>query len=87
MTTGRLSLSLVLAVAAAATAAAQGEIYLEITQPGLRRVAVAAPSLMVLPRTPADVAMSTSAWKYSGTPGSPGAPKLMFRTATCLSAA
>jgi TolB protein len=35
---------------------AQDEIYLEITQPGLRRVAVAAPPLMVLPRTPADVA-------------------------------
>ncbi|MCU0304825.1 MAG: hypothetical protein MUC56_12285 [Thermoanaerobaculales bacterium] len=32
------------------------EIYLEITQPGLRRVAVAAPPLMVLPGTPADVA-------------------------------
>jgi len=44
--------------AVAATAAAQGqdEIYLEITQPGLRRVAVAAPPLMVLPGTPADVA-------------------------------
>jgi len=40
------------------TVAAQenDEIYLEITQPGLRRVAVAAPPLMVLPGTPADVA-------------------------------
>jgi TolB protein len=36
----------------------QDEIYLEITQPGLRRVAVAAPPLMVLPQTPADVAQS-----------------------------
>jgi TolB protein len=36
---------------------AQDEIYLEITRPGLRRVAVAAPALMVLPGTPADVAV------------------------------
>ena len=43
---------------AAAPLAAQDEIYLEITQPGLRRVAVAAPPLMVLPGTPADVAAS-----------------------------
>jgi TolB protein len=43
-------------MAAAPFAAAQNEIYLEITQPGLRRVAVAAPPLMVLPGTPADVA-------------------------------
>jgi TolB protein len=43
---------------ASMTVAAQenDEIYLEITQPGLRRVAVAAPPLMVLPGTPADVA-------------------------------
>jgi len=40
----------------ASIAAAQDEIYLEITQPGLRRVAVAAPPLMVLPGTPADAA-------------------------------
>ncbi|PWB76616.1 MAG: Tol-Pal system beta propeller repeat protein TolB [Holophagae bacterium] len=45
-------------VAVAPFAAAQDEIYLEITQPGLRRVAVAAPPLMVLPGTPADVAAS-----------------------------
>lgn len=32
------------------------EIYLEITQPGLRRVALAAPPLMVLPGTPAEAA-------------------------------
>jgi TolB protein len=44
------------AVATFATAQSQDEIYLEITQPGLRRVAVAAPPLMVLPGTPADVA-------------------------------
>ena len=37
---------------------AQDEIYLEITQPGLRRVAVAAPPLMVLPGTPGDVSVS-----------------------------
>ena len=41
---------------AAGTAPAQDEIYLEITSPGLRRVAVAAPPLMVLPGTPADAA-------------------------------
>jgi len=41
---------------AASIAAAQDEIYLEITQPGLRRVTVASPPLMVLPGTPADVA-------------------------------
>ena len=54
----KLSLScLAVAVAVIATpAAAQDEIYLEITSPGLRRVAVAAPPLMVLPGTPADVA-------------------------------
>jgi len=40
----------------ATIAVAQDEIYLEITQPGLRRVAVAAPPLMVLPGTPADAA-------------------------------
>ncbi len=33
---------------------AQNELYLEITQPGLRRVAVAAPPLMVSAGTPAD---------------------------------
>jgi len=43
-------------VALAPVATAQDEIYLEITQPGLRRVAVAAPPLMVLPGTPADAA-------------------------------
>lgn len=39
-------------------AVGQDEIYLEITSPGLRRVAVAAPPLMVMPKTPADVAQS-----------------------------
>jgi TolB protein len=39
-----------------ASYAQQDEIYLEITRPGLRRVAVAAPPLMVLPRTPAEIA-------------------------------
>ncbi len=46
---------LLLALSAAAIAASQDEIYLEITQPGLRRVAVAAPPLMVLPGTAADL--------------------------------
>jgi len=45
-----------LAALISGTAAAQDELYLEITQPGLRRVAVAAPPLMVLPGTPADAA-------------------------------
>jgi TolB protein len=36
---------------------AQDEIYLEITSPGLRRVAVAAPPLMILPGTPSEVAL------------------------------
>ena len=40
----------------ATTAEAQDEIYLEITGPGLQRVVVAAPPLMVLPGTPAEVA-------------------------------
>jgi TolB protein len=40
----------------ASAAAAQDDIYLEITQPGLRKVTVASPPLMVLPGTPADVA-------------------------------
>jgi TolB protein len=43
---------------AAVSVAAQDEIYVEITGTGLRRVAVAAPPLMVLPGTPADVAQS-----------------------------
>ena len=47
---------LVLAGSFAAPAHAQDELYLEITQPGLRRVAVAAPPLMVLPGTPAEAA-------------------------------
>ncbi len=51
------TLSALLLCAMAVTVAAQDdEIYLEITQPGLRRVAIAAPPLMVLPGTPADVA-------------------------------
>jgi TolB protein len=44
------------AILLASVAAAQDDIYLEITQPGLRKVTVAAPPLMVLPGTPADVA-------------------------------
>jgi len=38
--------------------AQQDEIYLEITQPGLRRVALAAPPLLVLPGTQSDVALA-----------------------------
>jgi TolB protein len=47
---------LVLAGSFAPPVHAQDELYLEITQPGLRRVAVAAPPLMVLPGTPAEAA-------------------------------
>jgi len=53
MRTGILT---ILGLFLAATAPAQDDIYITITQPGLRRVAVAAPPLMVLPGTPADVA-------------------------------
>ena len=51
-----LIFSLFIAASFAATVHAQDELYLEITQPGLRRVAVAAPPLMVLPGTPAEAA-------------------------------
>jgi len=51
-----LIFSLLIAASFAATVHAQDELYLEITQPGLRRVAVAAPPLMVLPGTPAEAA-------------------------------
>jgi len=44
------------AIFLASIVAAQDDIYLEITQPGLRKVTVAAPPLMVLPGTPSDVA-------------------------------
>jgi TolB protein len=50
------TLLLAAAAAGALPAVAQDELYLEITQPGLRRVALAAPPLMVLPGTPADAA-------------------------------
>lgn len=53
---GLLPCLLALLAAATPPSSAQDEIYLEITKPGLRRVAVAAPPLMVLPGTPADVA-------------------------------
>ncbi len=55
MTACRAALLVTLALAAG-PAAAQQELYLEITQPGLRRVAVAAPPLALLPGTPAEVA-------------------------------
>lgn len=51
-----VTFTLVSAVMSSAPAEAQDELYLEITQPGLRRVAVAAPPLMVLPGTPAEAA-------------------------------
>jgi len=41
---------------AAVPAAAQDDLYLELTQPGLRRVAVATPQLMILPGTPTEIA-------------------------------
>jgi TolB protein len=48
---------LITVLACAQFAAAQGdEVYLEITSPGLRRVAVATPPFLVLPGTPTDVA-------------------------------
>jgi TolB protein len=50
----RCCLAVLLFVAALATA--QDDIYLEITQAGLRRVAVATPPLLVLPGTPVEVA-------------------------------
>jgi len=50
------TICLVLVGSYALPAHAQDELYLEITQPGLRRVAVAAPPLMVLPGTPAEAA-------------------------------
>ena len=46
-----------LAALGAGPLAAQDELYLTITQPGLRRVAVAAAPLMVLPGTPAEAAL------------------------------
>ena len=52
----RTTLLSLIAILLASIAAAQDDIYLEITQPGLRKVTVAAPPLMVLPGTPADVA-------------------------------
>ena len=52
----RTTLLSLIAIFLASIAAAQDDIYLEITQPGLRKVTVAAPPLMVLPGTPADVA-------------------------------
>ena len=51
-----LATGLLVALSHAPPVGAQDELYLEITQPGLRRVAVAAPPLMVLPGTPAEAA-------------------------------
>lgn len=56
-TTARFLAILGLMTLAAFPATAQDDdLYLEITQPGLRRVAVAAPPLLILPGTPIDVA-------------------------------
>jgi TolB protein len=52
----RTTLLSLFAIFLAPIATAQDDIYLKITQPGLRKVTVAAPPLMVLPGTPADVA-------------------------------
>jgi len=52
----RTTILCLFSVLLASVAVSQDEIYLEITQPGLRRVAVATPPLMVLPGTPADAA-------------------------------
>ncbi len=52
----RTTILCLLTILLASVAVAQDEIYIEITQPGLRRVAVATPPLMVLPGTPADAA-------------------------------
>ncbi len=52
----RTTLLSLVAIFLASIAAAQDDIYLEITQPGLRKVTVAAPPLMVMPGTPVDVA-------------------------------
>ena len=52
----RTTFTFIAAIVLASIAGAQDEIYIEITQPGLRRVAVATPPLMVLPGTPADAA-------------------------------
>jgi len=50
------TLLLAITIAGARAASPQDELYLEITRPGLTRVAVAAPPLLVLPGTPAEVA-------------------------------
>jgi len=52
----RTTLLSLITIFLASFAVAQDDIYLEITQPGLRKVTVATPPLMVLPGTPADVA-------------------------------
>ncbi|RLE18285.1 MAG: hypothetical protein DRJ65_21610 [Acidobacteria bacterium] len=55
--TSRFLALLGLLVLIASSASAQGDdLYLEITQPGLRRVAVATPPLLILPGTPIDIA-------------------------------
>lgn len=51
---GALVLTALIALPAAAPA--QDELYLELTQPGLRRIALAAPPFLVLPGTPAETA-------------------------------
>jgi TolB protein len=57
-TTLCLCLIVTVTVTIAPVAEAQDELYLEITESGLRQVSVATPPLMILPGTPADVARS-----------------------------
>ena len=57
-TTARFLILMAVSALTAFPAAAQGDdLYLEITQPGLRRVAVATPPFLILPGTPIDVAL------------------------------
>ncbi len=54
-----VALSIIISLAVAMPIAAQSDdIYLEITQPGLSRVAVATPPLLILPGTPIELARS-----------------------------
>lgn len=55
-TTRFLALLGLLVLVVSSAAAQSDDLYLEITQPGLRRVAVATPPLLILPGTPIDVA-------------------------------
>lgn len=58
MSHARQAVVLLTALLLAAVAGAQEDLYLEITQPGLTRVSVAAPAFLVLPGTPSQAAES-----------------------------